>query len=163
MKAKETGYNVSFFSFPMGKSAKQSVADCCGLERFDAKVLSLRKILKFAVATFNFVSGIAISDRSSVDYIPTVNMGYEKQRSTRRTETSTKAWYLTNSDLASDEEGKRRAIGVTVPKIGAVTTVGIVEPSGITQVQCLIIIEWQICNANPRMTYRSMRGTRNVI
>ena len=48
-----------------------------------------------------FVSGIAISDPSSVDYIPTFNMGYEKQRSTRITETSTKARYWTNNDLDS--------------------------------------------------------------
>ena len=77
------------------------------------------------------MSGNAISDPSSVDYIPTVNMGCEKQRSTRRTETSTKARYWTNSDLASvlDEDGKRRASGLAIPEIGAVTTVGIVEPS----------------------------------
>ena len=50
----------------------------------------------------------------------------EEQRQVRKPD-----W--TNSDLASilDEEGKRRATGVAlaVPKIGAVTTVGIVEPS----------------------------------
>ena len=60
-------------------------------------------------------------------------MGCEKERSTRRTETSTKARYWTNSvsDLASvlDEDGKRRASGLAIPEIGAVTTVGIVEPS----------------------------------
>ena len=82
---------------------------------------------------FVFVSGIAVSDPISVDYIPSVNMGYEKQRSTRRTETSTKVRYWTNSNLATvlDEEGKRRATGtgVAVPEIGAEATIGIVQPS----------------------------------
>ena len=77
------------------------------------------------------MSGISINDTCSVDYFPTINMGYEKQHSSRRTETSTKARSWTNSDLASvlGEEGKRRASGGAVPEMGALTTVGIVEPS----------------------------------
>ena len=51
MKAKETGQNISFFSFPMGKSAKAKRRRSLWFERFDAKVLSLHKILKYAVDT----------------------------------------------------------------------------------------------------------------
>ena len=66
------------------------------------------------VCSRHFVSGISMNDPCSVDYFPTINMGYEQKHSLRRTETSTKARYWTNSELASvlGEEGKRRASGV---------------------------------------------------
>ena len=131
MKAKETGQNMSFFSFPMGKSAKAKRRRSQWVEAIRRQAQGFVPTQNTKVCSRHFVFGIAISDPSSDDYILTVNMGYEKQRSTRRTETSTKARYWTNSDVAGvlDEEGKRRANGVAVPEIGAVTTVGIVEPS----------------------------------
>ena len=93
MKAKETGYNVSFFSFPMGKSAKQSVADCCGLERFDAKVLSLRKILKCAVDTFNLCLELQLVTQAPLTIFQQSTWGMknsvarEEQRQVRKPDT----------------------------------------------------------------------------
>ena len=57
----------------------------------------------------HFVSGIAESDPSCVDYIPSVNMGYEKQRSTRRPETSTKAQILDEYPNAHNARTHTRA------------------------------------------------------
>jgi len=48
-----------------------------------------------------FVSGSAVCKPWSADFIPSVNMGYEKQTSATRTVISTKARYWTNCDLAT--------------------------------------------------------------
>ena len=70
---------MSFYSFPMGMSAKAKRRRLLwvGAIRRQGFVPTLNtKRLKCAVDTLVFVYGIAISDPSSVDYIPTVNMGY---------------------------------------------------------------------------------------
>ena len=89
MKSKETGENMSFFSFPMGRRAK-------GKRRRSLWVGAIRRqgfvpTQNTKVCSRHFVSGIAISDPSSVDYIPTVNMKSsvtrEEQRQVRKPDT----------------------------------------------------------------------------
>ena len=53
------------------------------------------------VCGLHFVSGIAISNPESVDYVPSVKVGYEKHVSARETRTSKRAKYWSNSDLAA--------------------------------------------------------------
>ena len=54
------------------------------------------------VCILHFVSGIAINNPESIDYVPSVNVGYEKHVSARETQTSKRAMYWSNSDLATE-------------------------------------------------------------
>ena len=81
------------------------------------------------VCGLHFVSGIAINNPESVDYVPSVNVGYEKHVSARETQTSKRAKYWSNSDLAAslDRHGRRQESGIVTPDIGSEVRLGSLE------------------------------------
>ena len=64
-----------------------------------------------------------------MDDVPSVELKYGKPVSARRTQTSKRAQYRTNNDLAAslDKDGRRQVSGMVTPDIGAEMTLGSVE------------------------------------
>ena len=63
--------------------------------------------------------GIAVNDTESVDYAPTLHLGYEKVISKRETSTSKRARYWSDKDLA-----EKRQVGIDTAVVAAEVIVG---------------------------------------
>ena len=126
-KARNNAEQLSFFSFPMGNGNKAKHRRVLWLGAVRRKNFVPTKNSK--VCGLHFVSGIAINNPESVDYVPSVNVGYEKHVSARETQTSKRAKYWSNSDLAAslDRHGRRQVSGIVTPDIGSEVTLGSLE------------------------------------
>ena len=98
-KARNNAEQLSFSSFPMAKGnrSKHRRAPWDGAIRRKDFVPTKNS----TVYGLHFVSGIAINNPESVDYVPSVKVGYEKRVSARETQTSQRAKYWSDSDLAA--------------------------------------------------------------
>ena len=67
-----------------------------------------------------------MNDTESVDYVPTLHLGYEKVISKRETSTSKRARYWSDKDLAGalTAKEKRQVVGIDTAVVAAEVIVG---------------------------------------
>lgn len=115
-RVKEKGEACSFYQIPLGKSSKAVARRKLWLTALRRQDFAPTRNSK--VCDRHFVSGIAINDPNSVDYVPTLHLGYAKQTKERTTARSKSACYWTNEKLASatTEKEKAELVGLAVPQ-----------------------------------------------
>lgn len=118
-RAKQRWEVCSFYQIPLGKSSK-------AIQRRKLWLNALRRAdfvptKNSKVCDRHFVSGIAINDATSVDYIPTLHLGYKKKLKERTTSSSRKASYFTDEKLSSlhNRNEKAQLVGLVVPQPAA--------------------------------------------
>ena len=107
-KARNNAEQLSFSSFPMGngnKAKHHRVLWLGAVRRKDFVVPTKNS----KVCGLHFVSDIAITNPESVDYVPSVKVGYEKHVSARETQTSKRAkcWSVTLLGLSVGMAGDK--------------------------------------------------------